>query len=195
MIILHNKESKESREFVELYASQCQVIDWYNDIQLVSIYTISGNPSPNTFPSIFDLSSKKLITKPSSLQDAINKIQSLDEPHILARRIKETNQITKSIILEGFESEKAMVIYNFPLSLSDQAGFTAKVNAFTTSDFPRTENESIPPYDFNNITEYKTVYREGMAHIETTRAAGKVIKNDLLSLTYQQLLDFIDPRS
>lgn len=194
MIILHSGQSKASRDFVELYGNKCEVLDWYNDTEGVAIYKMADYPNPRCFPSVFDPASRKLISEPATLLDAVRTIHGLDEDSILETRIIQVKTKTRELILEGFDYIKGDNTYHFPLSESDQFGFTAKRTAYTSADFPLTEGDATPPCPFANITEYKDAYRAGMTHIETKRGEGHVIEDSLTSLTYQQLLDWTDPR-
>ena len=53
MIILHNKHSKISRDFVVANASGNTVIDWYDDATARNLY-LSKYPRPSGFPSLLD---------------------------------------------------------------------------------------------------------------------------------------------
>jgi hypothetical protein len=51
MIILHNKHSKQSREFIEANADGNTVVDWYNDEERIA-YQKLGHPDPSAFPTV-----------------------------------------------------------------------------------------------------------------------------------------------
>lgn len=195
MLIIHSDQVKASRDFVETYGDKCGVLNWYKDEKAVAIYQMANYPNPSVFPSVFDPSSRILVGEPLTLLDAHRAVQGMDEDTILTTRIIQVKAKTKELIMAGFIHVKSGVDYLFPLSEMDQLGFTAKVNAYVTGDFPLNEDESTPPYPFLNITEYRTVYREGMVHVETMRATGHAIEDNLAGMTYQERLDFVDPRS
>ncbi len=193
MIILHSEQSKASRDFIALYGNKCEVINWYEDEDTVRAYQMVY-PSPNRFPSVFDPITEKLISEPTSWEDLIIQLKDLDEVRILRTRIAEVKAKTKSIIVKGFEITKDEIIYLFPLTETDQLNFTAKVNAYASTDFPLTELETTPTMPITTITEYKAIYRQGMDHVKQTIDEGKQVAMTLLAMDYQQLLDFIDPR-
>ena len=75
-IILHNKYSKESRDFVDKYGEGNTVIDWYDDREAAKEYLKAGNPHPSAFPSLVDIEVKVIVRKakkPIDLDDAKQK--------------------------------------------------------------------------------------------------------------------------
>ena len=78
IILLHNKESKESRDFLEANKdSISQVIDWYGDKDAYMQYALSGLEQPSGFPTI--VYKKTLCREPESVQWAKDEIDGKHE--------------------------------------------------------------------------------------------------------------------
>ena len=70
-VILHNPHDADSRAFIEANPT-AQVVSWYSEENLLKEYQALGLPSPSTFPSVVDTEIKRIIARPSTLQDAID---------------------------------------------------------------------------------------------------------------------------
>jgi len=80
IIILHNKHSKESRDFVAQYGLGCTIIDWYGEDRIsakrVDKYFKHGLPQPSAFPTIVDKETKTFIRKPKKFKELEDKIKA-----------------------------------------------------------------------------------------------------------------------
>lgn len=74
-IILHNKYSKESNDFVNKYREGNTVIDWYGDRKARQGYLDAGTLHPSAFPSLVDSTHKVIVRKAKKPEDLTETIQ------------------------------------------------------------------------------------------------------------------------
>jgi hypothetical protein len=96
-IILHNKHSKISRDFVAANPSY-QSIDWYGDQEDPSFqeYNAKEYPSPRAFPSVVDTELKIISDTPATIEEAIQDIAARYDYYRLKKIRFERNDLLKT---------------------------------------------------------------------------------------------------
>lgn len=108
IVILHNKHSKESRQFVEDNPSY-QVIDWYGDENSRQLYMQQCDLAPYTMPAVVDTEKKLLCAGPQSIQEALDFFDTYDATILKQKQITALDQRNKLLI-----ASDAFMLVDFP---------------------------------------------------------------------------------
>jgi hypothetical protein len=76
IIIIYNSHDKESRDFISANPS-VKAIDWYSRSSDLMEYFSKELPHIGRFPSVVDTEEKLSISKPSTMEEAIEKISAV----------------------------------------------------------------------------------------------------------------------
>jgi hypothetical protein len=77
IVILHNSNSKLSRDFVATYGAGYQIINWYSTEADAVAYKSREMPYPRAFPSVVDTVQKLLVDTPATMAKALTAIDQL----------------------------------------------------------------------------------------------------------------------
>ncbi len=95
IVILHNPNSKPSRDFVTAYGAGYQVINWYSTEADAVMYKSREMPYPRAFPSVVDTVQKLLVDTPATMVEALAAIDQLAADKAAAELAKQ--EATKKI--------------------------------------------------------------------------------------------------
>ena len=95
IVILHSEHSKQSRDFVEKYGKEYQVISWYDESQqLLRLEYLSKNlVTPSVFPSVMDTENKVIVHVPQTMEYAFEQI----DIYIANEKVKKVQDAKKAI--------------------------------------------------------------------------------------------------
>lgn len=77
MVILHNPNSKQSRDFVAAHGAGYQVINWYSAEADAVAYKSREMPYPRAFPSVVDTVQKLIVDTPKTMTEALAAISQM----------------------------------------------------------------------------------------------------------------------
>ena len=77
IVILHNSNSKLSRNFVAAHGGSYQVIDWYSTGADAVAYKSREMPYPRAFPSVVDTVQKSIVDTPKMMDAALATIAQM----------------------------------------------------------------------------------------------------------------------
>ena len=116
--------------------------------------------------------------------------QTRDELH--AQRYAEvTNKTSALIDAPGYVYETVP----FHTDITAQLNFTALFQVRSGLEYPYVVWDGDGSVVFDNEADLMDFCMGLLRHVETIRRTGKAIRDSLKDMTYQQLVDFTDPRS
>ena len=197
-MIINNKYDVVSQAFVDANPGY-RVVDWYDSesedklvCDLLNINAISS------FPSVADTTTKKITVNPATMAEALTILNGLDEASIKETRRDQIDAKTDTLIEAGVTHVIDTVSIVFTLSIEDQTNINGMYVNRTSLTYPVTVKGKVAGVDtygqLDNADEVTAFYQACFASVQTKLAAGWTLKDSLNSMTYQQLLDFVDPR-
>jgi len=201
LVIIHDSNVKESRDFVDAYGNGYDIIDWFNPehAHRVYAYNLAGNPSVSAFPSVVDTQLKRIARAPANMDEAMQDIRGYGNMYDALNTVTALIDTNSDYLIANkftYNDLRFELSENFMINLlgmylaKDALTYTdggVKIKGFGLFDV-------VQYLVINSAAELETFYLAGTMYVYGIIQSGWTLKDSLSTMTLEELRSFTDTR-